>query len=207
MHRSKKIGTRSKRSRGQSVTQKSEIKNNSSGRDVSDVIESLLTDVIDISDDEDPNVTLKENSNESFEKEYINACEYCDFSITAGKKYVAVQLLLKHKDECHHKTCSDCEFKAKNLQEMKRHIRDVHTIAFSSTSPPLKKKRMKRNDSIESMDIATDVLDISVEKEEDISFKFEEMEIDESEDATEKEFRSRMWDDKIKVKENKIKRG
>jgi hypothetical protein len=55
------------------------------------------------------------------------------------------------------------------------------------------------------MDITTDIVEENGEKEEDISFKFEEMEIDENEDAKEREFRSRMWDEKIEAKENKVK--
>ena len=204
MHKSKKVGVRSKRPSCHSVAQKSEVNKKSSDKEVSTVIENLLTDVIEISDDEgsvtiDANVTLEE----SVEKEYINACEHCDYRITASRKYIALQLVRKHKEECHFKTCCDCEFRAKNLQEMKRHVRDEHNITSYSTSPPMKKKRIRRMNSIESMDITSELFKSNDEK--DLSFKFEEMEIDEDEDAKERESRSRMWDEKIKVKKQKTK--
>ena len=88
-------------------------------KEVFDVIENLLNDVIVISDDEgsekESSFTLDEKG-ECFdrkdEKEYCNVCEECDYKIIANRKYAAVQLLLKHKDECHEKTCSECEYKA-----------------------------------------------------------------------------------------------
>ena len=109
MHKAKKVG--SKHQPGRHASQKKEVKSQVSDKEVSKVIEDLLTDVIEISDDEgseiDPNVTLAENSDANADKEYINACDLCDYRITASKKYIALKLLTKHKDECHGRTCSN----------------------------------------------------------------------------------------------------
>ena len=54
---------------------------------------------------------------------------------------MALQLLCKHKREKHPKICSNCEYTAKSLQDLKRHERDTHGKVSVSTSPPAKKKR------------------------------------------------------------------
>ena len=109
----------------------------------------------------------------------------------------------KHNDECHTKKCTDCVFKARNKQEMKRHMRDQHDIITGSTSPPLKRKRktlLEEDETNENMDIDSDV----DEKFENLSSKFEDMDI-EVEDCNNEEKvhrdRSDKMDAKIKEKE------
>ena len=98
----------------------------------------------------------KGKSGESLEKEdkkeYNELCDKCESKVKAEKKYLALQLLRKHKKDQHPKNCSECDFKAQNLQELKRHERDVHGKSTISTSPPAKRKRNSPDDNIESME-------------------------------------------------------
>ena len=86
------------------------------------------------------------------EKEYNELCDKCEFKVKAEKKYLALQLLRKHKKDQHPKNCSECDYKAQNLQELKRHERDVHGKSTISTSPPAKRKRNSPDDNIENME-------------------------------------------------------
>ena len=72
-----------------------------SQEDVKDVVDSLLDEVIQIS--EDDSTTLEESVNDNPEEKYCSVCEYCGFEFKAKRKYLAVQLLLKHKEGCHGK--------------------------------------------------------------------------------------------------------
>jgi hypothetical protein len=82
-----------------------------------------------------------------WKKKYTSKCERCDFFVGDNKKYGAVQMILKHKKEgCIKKStgkleCEQCEFKANDKIQSKRHMRDVHEIGNASTSPPPKRKR------------------------------------------------------------------
>ena len=127
-------------------------------------------------------------------KSYQHKCDKCDFTTNANRRYLALQLVQKHKeDECINRTikirnkCDLCEFKANNPFLMKRHIRDKHDIKTQSTSPPCKKqKRQEKDVSVEPMDVDNNQEDI-----EDL-------------DKTEKELlkkRSDYMDAKIKEKE------
>ena len=89
-------------------------------------------------------------------------------------KYVALQLMLKHKEECHSKKCSDCDFIARNKQETKRHMRDDHGVITGSTSPPLKRKRglIEKEEIEEKMDVENE------DDLEDLSLKLEDLDIE-----------------------------
>ena len=132
--------------------------------------------------DNEKKVTLNETCDiESKDvREFSEVCENCEFEAVADRKYLALQLLCKHKREKHPKICSDCEYKAKNMQELKRHERDNHGRISASTSPPSKKKRNDdgNNDTdSESMDVDENVSNISIQTEEKDP---EEMEVDET---------------------------
>ena len=81
-------------------------------KEVSDVVEHLLSEVIVLSDDEESLKTIESREKEVDTildldedikelKEYCNACDEWDYRITANRKYVALQELRKHKDEKH----------------------------------------------------------------------------------------------------------
>ena len=80
-----------------------------SKKEVSEVLELLLKDVIVIGENEiDSNVTVEEKSDDDMEiREYCNVCDECGYKITANKKYVALQLMLKNKYANHMKRCND----------------------------------------------------------------------------------------------------
>ena len=199
MHKAKKVGLRTKHQNSQSTSLKIALKSQSSDDEVSKVIESLLTDVVEDGNSDgfliDLNVTLAENIDHGDDKQYIDGCDQCDFRITASKKYIALQLLKKHKVEHHSKPCSQCDFKANSLQEMKRHMRDSHDVKTESTSPPNKKKRKQNQE--EEVD-----LDINDESIKDLSFKLEDMEIDSTNDEIEE--RSKKMDEKIAANVKRI---
>ena len=133
---------------------------------------------------EDEEVTLSDTCYIK-SKEYSEDCEVCKHRVTAEKKYLAFQLLSKHKKEKHVKSCNECAYKAGNLGELKRHKIYEHGLITSSTSPPSKKKRNNvenNNESLENMNTDTNASkDINVE----------DMEIDECE-KIQKELRLKM---------------
>ena len=118
------------------------------------------------------------------EKVYINACDKCDFKTEANRRYISIQHIKKHsKEQCliQKSKCIQCGERLKSIQEMKRHVRDQHGQATSSTSPPTKKKRQQLKETTESFENEKEV-DEEVEVK-DISLKLEDMEIDKMEDA------------------------
>ena len=128
-----------------------------------------------------------ETCNKEEKKEYLELCDKCDFKVRAEKKYLALQLLRKHKKDQHPKTCSECEVIAKTFQELKRHERDVHGKYTISTSPPAKRKR----NFVEVVDKSVEKMDIddTGKEEEDNKRKeidLEKMEIDEETNSFEK---------------------
>ena len=140
----------------------------------------------------------------------MKTCENCGYEVKASKKYVSVQLMLKHKDSCISKRCPECDYKVDNKQEWKRHRRDEHGIISGSTSTPTKKKKNQSNQSNEeeALNVENPKSDNEEENIEDISLKLEAMEIDVSdEDSQEniKEALSNLRDEKIKEKEKESK--
>ena len=82
-----------------------------------------------------------------------------------------------------------------------KHLRDKHEVGSSSTSPPPKKKRKTPNEITKDEDMEVE----SNEEIKDLSFRMEEMEIDNN---MEEEImsRSKMVDNKIKSKHETIER-
>ena len=116
----------------------------------SELINSLLDEVIDTVNDENNKVISLEENCETIVgryKKYKNKCEDCNYCVESDKKYAVVQTMLKHKREACNKqrgtfvNCDKCDFKAKDSLSMKRHTRDIHDISTASTSPPPKRKR------------------------------------------------------------------
>ena len=172
------------------------------------VVTKLLNDEADDSIENIELVSLDETLEEGIDaslKQYHNKCENCDFTAVATKRYGALQLLSKHKQSCCSKRnilkscermntqCSICDFETKSHILLKRHMRDDHAIKTGSTSPPLKKKRTT---SIQI--VSEDPMDIEETDVADLSATFEQMDVEDSEEAKE---RSNLNDKKIKEKE------
>ena len=98
------------------------------------------------------NINLEAETNSV--KMYKNRCNECDFEVEANRKYEIVKIMLRHNENCfsnikHKKeaaiirSCEICEFAGSSDYNMKRHKRDAHGCLTESTSPPLKRKRMK----------------------------------------------------------------
>ena len=82
--------------------------------EVKNVVEDILKEVIEISDDEDKDeVTLEETVSSIDpinEKKYENKCDLCGHEVVARRRYVTVQMILKHKETCVIKSCTECDF-------------------------------------------------------------------------------------------------
>ena len=94
----------------------------------------------------------------------------------ADKRYVAVQMMLKHKAICCDKkiskhrrriNCTECEFVVKDSMIMRRHIRDVHEITSISTSPPAKNIRKSTVDNSDIEDLSLKLEDMDIENAEE----------------------------------------
>ena len=154
------------------------------------IVNQLLDDIVYISDEEghetDSEVNLEEIDKENPKEAKMKYYE-CDYEVEASRKYLALRLLLHHKDSCcenkmrkKRKTtkCNQCDFTINESVDMKRHMRDIHLVKTDSTSPPPKKKKSvteELNDKIEEMEAEVSPLD-------DLSFTFEDMEIDTEKD-------------------------
>ena len=171
------------------------------------VVEDILNEIIEISDEEDiEEVTLEETAvKKDLEKRYVNECDICGYEVLANRKYVSLQMIKKHKETCMERTCNLCDFIPKDKQQLKRHRRDEHGFITGSTSPPLKKKKNQAGskDVEEPMNMGKES-----DNEEDeivnLSFKLEDMDVDEPETDSDKGIeyeRSKIMDEKIKQKE------
>ena len=139
----------------------------------------------------------------------------CDYTVENERKYGVVQKMLQHKKGfCKNQLkaksdCEQCDFKANDRNNMKRHMRDAHEVNTVSTSPPPKKTRrapLTNEFEITDMDIDDDgINNISLELEEmDIDrYEENEKELNKEEDLLE---RSRKEDAKIKEKEEENRR-
>ena len=146
----------------------------------------------------------------SDKKKYKNRCTVCDFEVEANRKYEIIKIMLRHNEDCSSnnkrkkdsvtvKFCDICEFAASSEYHMKRHKRDEHGSITESTSPPLKKKRIKsvlikHDNKLEDMD-----LDEGTENQKVENLVLEDMDID-TENVI--KIRSKMMDDKIRAKES-----
>ena len=166
-------------------------------KEAAKVVNSIEYRIEELDDEEA--FTINETCDiESNVKEYSEICQICDFKVRAERKYLALQLINKHKKEIHTKSCDDCGFKAQNLQEMKRHERDTHGKINISTSPPTKRKR-------KSTEIVSEIIE-AMDTEDDIRNQVDEMEVDEEENDSAKFKRelSEKMDTKVKEKQQKI---
>ena len=149
-----------------------------------------------------------EEESESVSNRYYNKCEKCDFTADGSKRYVALQLLKKHKETCkivksNTRQCCNCDFETNNILIMKRHTRDVHGIITGSTSPPSKKKKKSVDENVDENVDSQEPMDTSDVK--DLSRSMEEMELEESEIEIMKE-RSTLKDKQIKKLRRKRKK-
>ena len=181
------------------------------------MVDYLLSEVIEISNDEESMKHSKSNSleetcvskEESIEKIFSNKCDRCDFIVEDSKKYGSVKKMLKHKkNDCDKKIvsvlqCNQCDLRAKDKLEFKRHQRDVHELTTASTSPPPKRKRRASsliNNAIEEMEVEEE------DEVENLSFKLEDMEID-TEEKSEEEImieRSNRMDENVLEKQKRV---
>ena len=179
-----------------------QIISNEAEKVVNDIIDNLIC-IKGEEDGIDSSVTLEEISSASTdmegEKEYCNVCDKCDYKIVANRKYVALQLLKEHTNEHHIKTCSECNYKAQNLQDMKRHGRDIHGIMTGSTSPPAKRKRKQRKVSSDN----SVRMDIDDENVLNLSLQIEDMEVEMHDNQT-FEKRSNLMDEKVAAKQKRM---
>ena len=75
------------------------------------VVNLLLKEIIEITDDEDcdDGITLVENCN--VVKRYSNMCNVCGFEVVSSKRYIPIQLLSNHKGKCFNNLkCPQCNF-------------------------------------------------------------------------------------------------
>ena len=171
----------------------------------SELINSLLDEVIDIVDSENSKeLSLEENCETEVGrfKKYKNKCEDCHYCVESDKKYAVVQTMLKHKREACNKQrsteikCDKCDFKTYDTRSLKRHMRDIHEMTTASTSPPPKRKRKT-------------VIQIDDDKMDIDGKEYEEMDIDDQSKAEKDIYKERsdMNDRKIlekaKIEEDK----
>ena len=154
--------------------------------DIIQVVEELLEEVIQISDDEveleesivigDEEEEVPMKKDQAVKLKYVDACDYCGDEVSASKKYLSAQMIRKHKETCNTKTCKECDFIATDKQQLRRHRRDNHGVVSESTSPPKKKKKCPSNISpeepmvidTESMNYGEDVMMKRKKEEHDI---------------------------------------
>ena len=151
-----------------------EQKKRKATEEVNGVVESLLANVVDKSEDKITIEEIIEIGKDS--KKYTKICNICNFQVEADKKYISLQKIRQHKDMCYPRMiCPQCDKRFYDNTSLKRHMRNEHSMISSSTSPPLKKKRVDStlisslNDSIELMDT-----DSNVDQEETLSKMMDE---------------------------------
>ena len=170
----------------------------------------LKTHVTKMHKEEEELKNTSENTQESV-KTYQKKCEKCEFLVKANKRYTVAQNMIKHKEECHKSTvksykrmnCSKCDFETRESLVMRRHMRDEHEAGTVSTSPPPKKKRKSPVESEENGDTQSMEIEEGIE---DLSFKMEDMDIDNDEDGHKVNQKSKEMDEKINLKRKNIER-
>ena len=128
-------------------------------------------------------------------------CDYCDLKVWGETQAESRKELTKHYGKCDNKpeffdvsntySCGKCEFSTKDESSLKRHRRDKHDETTISTSP--KHKKQKHVSFEGSMEIDDQTQHDSVESND--------MEVDEPTSILNE--RSKMWDEKIKKKNEK----
>ena len=172
--------------------QPGEIRNKSDTKDdkikieadkIVDLLLNEIIEIIEINDDEEclDDITLEEVSssmtggNED-ERKYICKCEFCAFEALSSKRYLAIQMLTKHKETCKTSKCVKCDFCVTDKNIMKRHMRDKHDVMSCSTSPPPKKKK----DEVEEKEDEPEPMELEEECFVDLSKSLEDMDIENS---------------------------
>ena len=126
-------------------------------------------------------------------------CDYCDMKVGAENERRAKHLLSKHHESCSFVPkqleveqkfcCKECGFTTMQENVFKRHRRDTHEALTASTSPKPKKRKESR--IVEFMEVDETLKDEQV--------NYNEMEIEYQNDIL-----SKMWDEKITKKNEKI---
>ena len=160
--------------------------------DVDQVVEDVLQNVVNVTDDESKN-----NSTE--EKIYTKSCEKCDIELQTNKKYTLLRSMSQHKDQCiSNIKCIRCNKRFKEADQLKKHKCEKQRLNSASKSPPQKKKRINEKENIKE-----DLTDINNSMDEmDIDITNE----DDNETIGERDIlatRSKLMDDKIIAKEEK----
>ena len=132
-------------------------------------------------------------------KAYQSKCDYCDLKISAENEEKIKLYLSNHHKSCsfvprQHEVgqtycCKECGFSTEKEDLLKRHKRDVHDAVTVSTSP--KPKKRKKGRSVVFMEVDESPRSEQIDESA--------MEIDDQSDIL-----SRMWDEKIIRKNNKI---
>ena len=112
------------------------------------IVDLLLDDVVDLTNDGEELIeeieegTLDETRGGLHEKRYFNKCDECDFVADASRRYVALQLLKKHKETCCNRKnikygelgnlqCCKCDYEADDKMRLKKHMRDERCVHLS----------------------------------------------------------------------------
>ena len=134
-------------------------------------------------------INLNERADEKEKKTY--SCNKCEKGFS--RKYELIKHSLKHKQKLSNQ-CPFCDSVSKDEQQLKRHKRDHHDLLSVSTSPPPKKVKATLNTSK------------NIEEDMDIDSKetLENMNMDIDCSVTEEVIRSKLMDEKIQVKAEKI---
>ena len=152
---------------------------------------------VDKNEDYEVETNLEEGLEIKEEKKYTYKCKLCQIYLETLRKYELIQKILKHNETCGMPNvkpikksgyCENCEFKASDELHLKRHRRDKHDLMSASTSPPTKKSKMSKIQMQEDMDIDDS--------------RQEDMDVDN--DENEEVIRSKIMDEKIKVKAKKV---
>ena len=142
------------------------------------LVDNMVGDENEESIEDSKEVTLDEMDvdDSNLSKMYSNKCEFCNLKVEAPRRYKVFQMLKQHRELDHNNICEMCCLEVTDTSNMKKHMRDVHSITTASTSPPLKRKR-----NVPTVDIV----------------ELEEMEIDNNDES---EILSKRMDEKIEKK-------
>ena len=137
------------------------------------------------------------------ERKFLSKCLKCKIQMEATRKYLLIQQIKKHKGlNCQNKkggaeVCSECDFRTKDENLLKRHKRDKHEQMTASTSPPPKKMKISKHKKDKEIEENMEV-EINEKIENNDNVECEEMDIEYAESEEQK--RSKMMDEKILAK-------
>ena len=175
-------------------------------KEATKVVDLILDEMIGVetedSIEETKEVTLNEmpeDIDENVPKKYSNKCDNCEFEAKAGRKFKVLQILKQHRELCQKiKTCEIGGCEVKDIQNMKKHMRDEHSETTASTSPPLKRKRkLAVNTKTVEENTDTEEMEIDYEESEILSQRMDKK-IEQK--AKENEEKDQVLKEKIKEK-------